>query len=90
MAELALTAKEAAELLGVSPDEIRRMCERGILPHNRTGGRSKKGMGNILISRKGLEEWLMGETKKPVALVVEMTKRKPGRPTKTAKDYGIG
>ncbi|MEQ2129491.1 MULTISPECIES: helix-turn-helix domain-containing protein [Caldanaerobacter] len=42
--------KEAAEALGVSRDVIYCMVYRGVLPHNRTQGKGKKG--KILIPKK--------------------------------------
>ncbi|TCO58998.1 helix-turn-helix domain-containing protein [Caldanaerobacter subterraneus] len=53
--------KEAAEALGVSRDVIYCMVYRGVLPHNRTQGKGKKG--KILIPKKALEKWLMGKQK---------------------------
>lgn len=61
MEKIALTVKEAAEVLGISEDAVYRMIYRGELPHNRINGRGRKGKGKILISKKALEEWLMGE-----------------------------
>jgi len=52
--KIALTVKEAAELLGVSKDTIYRMAREGQLPHVRAGAR-------ILFHRPKLEAWLSGE-----------------------------
>lgn len=52
MAEkLTISAKEAAELLGVAPNTVYKMTHIKGFPARRIGGR-------VLISRKGLTEWV--------------------------------
>ncbi|KEJ93181.1 helix-turn-helix domain-containing protein [Synergistes jonesii] len=46
-----LTVSEAAELLKISPDTVRSMCDRGELPHRKCGNR-RRFPGWLLI------EWL--------------------------------
>jgi len=60
MAELALSAKEAAEALGVDIQSIYLMVYRKEIPHRRVVGRGKKGQGKILIPRTALIKWLEG------------------------------
>ncbi|HHV74987.1 MAG TPA: helix-turn-helix domain-containing protein [Thermoanaerobacterium sp.] len=61
MTELAMTVKETAEALGVSESTVYCMIYRNEIPHNRIKARGCKGKGKILISRKGVEEWLSGK-----------------------------
>lgn len=48
-----LTVSEAAELLKISPDTVRAMCDRGELPYRKCGNR-RRFPGWLLI------EWLHG------------------------------
>jgi excisionase family DNA binding protein len=66
VAELALTVKEAAELLGVSTRTVYEMCYHRQIPFRRVQAQGKKGQGMILIPRMALELWLAeGEPEKP-------------------------
>lgn len=58
MAELALTVKEAAELLGLSERTVYEMCYRRQIPFRRVRARGTGKQGKILISRQALEKWL--------------------------------
>lgn len=48
---LAISAREAAELLGVSMPTLYQIAHRADFPAVKVGGK-------VLISRKGLEDWL--------------------------------
>lgn len=58
VAELALTVKEAAELLGLSERTVYEMCYRCQIPFRRVHARGTGKQGKILISRQALEKWL--------------------------------
>ena len=60
MDKLALSVKETAQALGISESAVYWMVYRNELPHRRIVARGCKGKGKILISRKAVEEWLMG------------------------------
>lgn len=57
---MALRISEAAELLGISPDTVKRMVTDGQIP-------SVKLRGAVRIPRKQLEEWIDEHTRGPVA-----------------------
>jgi excisionase family DNA binding protein len=60
MAELALTVKEAAAVTGLSESTVYWLVYRNEIPHRRIKAKGCQGKGKILISRAGLEKWLMG------------------------------
>lgn len=54
--KLALSAAEAAQLIGVSKPTVYLLCKREDFPSFYVGGR-------LLISRRGLEEWIERQAK---------------------------
>jgi excisionase family DNA binding protein len=58
MADLALTVKEAAQLLGLSERTVYEMCYKREIPFRRVRARGTGKQGKIIISRKALERWL--------------------------------
>lgn len=66
MEKLALSVKEAAELLGLSERTVREMAREGRIPFKRivTGRGSRKG-GRIIIPRAALEAWLAAPDEAP-------------------------
>ena len=54
--KLALSAAEAAQLIGVSKPTVYLLCKREDFPSFYVGGR-------LLISRRGLEEWIEQQAK---------------------------
>lgn len=54
--KLALSAAEAAQLIGVSKPTVYLLCKRDDFPSFYVGGR-------LLISRRGLEEWIEQQAK---------------------------
>lgn len=57
---MALRMSEAAELLGLSPDTVKRMVTDGQLPYVRL-------RGSVRIPRKQLEEWIDEHVRLPAA-----------------------
>lgn len=55
---MALRMSEAGELLGISPDTVKRMVTDGQLPHVRL-------RGSVRIPRRALEEWIEEHTRRP-------------------------
>ena len=53
-----LTIQEAAEMLRIHPDTLKRWCRRGILAFTRVGRRGRGGVGSIRIARHTLEDYL--------------------------------
>ena len=67
MAELALSRKEAAALIGISVRTLDELIYRGEIPAKKINAGTGKGRnGTVIIPRKALEDWL-NETDKPKA-----------------------
>jgi len=71
--KLALSVKEAAELLGLSERTVREMAREGRIPFKRivTGRGSRKG-GRIIIPRAALEAWLAEADEAPASKAVRL------------------
>ena len=80
MAELALSVKEAAQLLGLSERTIREMVYDGRIPFKRirTGRGGGRG-GRIIIPRRALEEWLAQPDEPPRARTLRLFAEKEAR-----------
>ena len=57
--KLALSAVEAAALIGISKPSMYLLCKRADFPSFYVGGR-------LLISKRGLEEWIEQQTKEMI------------------------
>lgn len=80
MAELALSVKEAAQLLGLSERTVREMVYDGRIPFKRIRtGRGGGEKGRIIIPRRALEEWLAEPDEPPRERTLRLFAEKEAR-----------